>query len=158
MHISKIILPLPCIDYVYKRLREAGSEGVECVALWAGNIKADTFEVKNSIIPAQTAYKIEMGLLYSVDGEELHRINEWLYRNKMTLISQIHSHPGEAYHSDADDRFPIVAVVGGLSIVIPDFAFGEISLSNWAVFRLFPQKGWLQLKEADVSSLIQIVK
>ncbi|MBL7738486.1 MAG: Mov34/MPN/PAD-1 family protein [Chitinophagaceae bacterium] len=157
-HINKVILPFSSIEYVYKRLREAGAEGVECVALWAGSISANTFEVRNTIIPAQTAYKIEMGLLYSVDGEELHRINEWLYRNSMTLIAQIHSHPSEAYHSDTDDRYPIIAVNGGVSIVIPDFAFGEFSLASWAVYRLSLKNGWIQLKETEVLSLIQIVR
>lgn len=155
--INKIIVPSTCIDHVYKHLRDAGDQGVECVALWAGNINGNSFEVKTNMIPAQTAYKIEQGLLYSVDGEELHRINVWLYENKMTLIAQIHSHPKEAYHSETDDRYPIMAVVGGFSIVIPDFGFREFSLKDWAVYRLIQNKGWNKLKEKEVLSLIQII-
>src|SRR3990170_6468375 len=95
--VNNVILPYACVEYVYSHLRESGKEGVEGVALWAGAIADSVFEIKNTIIPAQTAYKMEMGLLYSVDGEELHKINMWLYQNKMTLVAQIHSHPTEAY-------------------------------------------------------------
>src|SRR5690242_15449201 len=107
LHINKLILPFQCIEFVYEKFREAGVNGAECIALLVGAATADTFKVVNTIIPKQTAYKIGMGLLYSVEGDELYRINQWLYQNKMTLISQIHSHPGEAYHSETDDRYPI---------------------------------------------------
>lgn len=155
-HITKVVVPYSDIDYVYKSLRKAGGEGVEAVALWAGTYADSTFEVKNTIIPAQTGYRIEDGLLYSVNGEELHRINMWLYQNKRTLMAQIHSHPGEAYHSETDDKYPIVAVVGGLSIVIPDFGFNPVSIDEWAVYRLFSGKGWLSLSSKEVENLIQI--
>ncbi|MBN8675446.1 MAG: Mov34/MPN/PAD-1 family protein [Chitinophagales bacterium] len=156
LHIDTVKLPFQCIEFVYKYLREAGEAGAECVALWAGVINNSVFEIKNTIIPAQTAYNIEMGLLYSVDGDELHRINMWLYQNGMTLVAQIHSHPREAYHSETDDRYPIMAVVGGLSIVIPDFAFRPFSIKDWAVYRLLPQRGWIKLSEQEVFTLIQI--
>lgn len=156
MYIQKVILPFSLIEYVYNHLRSAGENEVECVALLIGVISDSVFEIKNSIIPAQTGYKVERGLLYSVEGEELYRINKWLYEHKMTLMAQVHSHPGEAYHSETDDRYPIVAVVGGLSIVIPDFGFRHISISDWAVYRLMPSQGWLQLSEKEINNLIQI--
>ncbi len=157
LHITKIILDITCIESVYQHLRNAGSKGVEGVALFAGSSEGPLFEIKTVIVPKQTGYNIENGLFYSVDGDELHRINIWLYQNKMTLISQIHSHPGEAYHSDTDDRFPIVAEVGGFSIVVPNFAFDPFTLDSLAVYRLLPGRGWCLLSKKEVDNLIQIV-
>ena len=95
--------------------------------------------------------------MYAVEGEELHRINVWLYENKMKLIAQIHSHPSEAYHSEADDRFPIVDTYGGVSIVVPDFATGIITLNDWAIYRLSLNKTWDKLTNRQVNSLFLII-
>jgi proteasome lid subunit RPN8/RPN11 len=157
-NIKKVILPKIEIVCVYNHLRDVGKRGFEGVALWTGNfLSEDTFEIKNTIIPNQKTYNREGGLLYIVGEEELHRINLWLYENKQTLISQIHSHPGEAYHSSTDDSFPIIARMGALSIVVPDFGFRAFTLEDWAVYRLFPQEGWVELPFKDTKSLIQII-
>lgn len=156
--IKKIILPKLQIASVYKHLRASGEKGLEGVALWSGIFNSDTeFEIKSTIIPAQRAYSSDDGLLYVVGEDELHRINEWLYKNRQTLISQIHSHPGRAYHSNTDDAYPIIARMGGVSIVVPDFAFRPFILEDWAVYRLFPQKGWVELNLRETESLIKII-
>jgi proteasome lid subunit RPN8/RPN11 len=144
------------VDQIYKHLRQAGNEGFEGVALLAGILKENIFEIKTAIIPAQTAEKVESGLLYSVSGEELHEINVWLYKNDMTLIGQIHSHPTKAYHSSTDDRYPIVATYGAVSIVVPNFAFDPFTLDKWAVYRLNQNREWEEVLAKDVSLLIQI--
>jgi hypothetical protein len=93
-----------------------------------------------------------------VDSAELHRINVWLYENSLTLVAQLHSHPEEAYHSDTDDAFPIVTVVGGLSLVIPGFAREPFSLSRCAIYRLMPGAGWVELAAREAASLITITE
>lgn len=154
--IKKLIIPRVCIEHVYVHLLECGQKRVEGVALMAG-LKMDTvFQVTHSIIPAQKGYALEDGLIYSVGGEELHRINLWLYEEKLTLAAQIHSHPGRAYHSETDDRYPIVTVLGGTSIVVPDFGAGEISKRKWAVYRLAGPLNWRELKPEEIEKFIEI--
>lgn len=156
LRLKTITLPLDCVKKVYQHLRNAGDDGLEGVALFAGVQNETCFDINEVIIPAQIAENIEDGLLYSVDGDELHKINVWLYNSKMTLLGQIHSHPGKAYHSETDDRFPIVTEFGALSIVVPNFAFDSFSLKNWAVYRLSTSKKWIQLPTKEVTNLILI--
>lgn len=156
LHIETLRVPMACVESVYHHLQAMGDRGVEGVALWAGQIRERTFDVQTTIIPAQMAGQAEDGLLYAVDGEELYRINQWLYQRKQTLVAQLHSHPGEAYHSEMDDRYPIIAVFGGISIVIPDFGFNAFSLDDWAVYRLSQEKVWEELSVSAIRSLIQI--
>jgi len=136
-------------------MRSAGKQGLEGVALWAGRLDGPGFRVSKTIIPKQTALGLSSGLLYLVDGDELHRLNVELYRERLTLIAQLHSHPGEAYHSDTDDEFPIATTEGSLSIVVPNFARGPLDPSSWAVYRLQPE-GWIRLHERNASDLIRI--
>lgn len=156
-HVNKISLREDQLSEVFKFLRFAGEKGVEAVALFAGIQVDKKFEIKEIIFPEQYGYIMEQGLMYAVEGNELHRINIWLYENQMNLIAQIHSHPNEAYHSAADDRFPIVDTYGGISIVVPNFAKGNISLLDCAVYRLSQTKSWDLLSNSEINSLFQIV-
>ncbi|HET6252975.1 MAG TPA: Mov34/MPN/PAD-1 family protein [Puia sp.] len=157
MHIRKVLLPSSHVLKVYEHLRDRGEHRVEGVALWAGQAEGKTFHVLSTVIPAQTGYRTEDGLLYSVAGEELERINRLLYERRETLFLQVHSHPGEAYHSDTDDRYPIVTINGGLSIVVPDFGRGPFSVDSWAVYRLAPGGVWNELDKKSVYSIFKIV-
>lgn len=157
-HINRINIPKSCINTVYDHLRAMGTSRLEGVALLAGyEDDHGNFQVEATIVPEQESKNMEDGLLYSVSGDELHRINVWLYQNKLTLITQVHSHPGVAYHSDTDDAFPIVAFEGGVSIVIPDFGFGPASPTQWAVYRLQAEGNWVKLDQSEVDGLINIL-
>ncbi|SRR5258706_9251965 len=157
LKIKKILLPIRPIEMIYEHLRNAGQDGVEGIGLLLGNFRdEEQFAVTASLVPKQEAYRTESGLFYYVGGEELHRINMWAYKNKLSLIAQIHSHPGEAYHSGTDDAYAIITTVGGFSIVIPNFASGPIDMKLWETYRLAPSSEWRHLASKDVQNLFQI--
>jgi hypothetical protein len=157
LQIDKIIMPRDCLVIAYDHMRKAGQERLEAVALFAGKEAGAVFTIEKTILPRQRAVSLEDGLLYAVDGDELHRMNVWLYENNMSLIAQIHSHPTKAFHSATDDKFPIVATVGGISIVAPDFATGPVDLESCAIYRLIPDKGWVKMEIAKVRQFIQLI-
>jgi hypothetical protein len=74
----------------------------------------------------------------------------------LSLIAQIHSHPTRAYHSETDDAYPIITKIGGISIVVPDFAAGDIDLKRWAIYRLTENASWIELTETQKLQLIEI--
>ena len=45
-----------------------------------------------------------------------------LRSDRLKVVAQVHSHPGKAFHSEADDQWAIVRNVGALSLVLPQFA------------------------------------
>jgi len=145
-------LALEAHDY----LRQVGLQGAEGFALWAGVLQDEVFQVTNTRIPVQHHLRTDDGILVVVDSEELLRTNMWLYERGLTLVAQLHSHPTDAYHSETDDTLPIVATVGGLSLVAPDFARRPFSLADYAVYRLTPEKGWVELADDEVRELIVI--
>ena len=153
--VSRVSVPAECVASAYEHLRTAGDSGVEGVALWAGRLDGYDFRVTRAVIPRQRALRLPSGLMYVVDDEELHRINVELYRDHLTLVAQLHSHPADAYHSETDDAYPIVTSLGSISIVVPDFARGEIEPATWAVYRLH-DPGWWPVSQEDVRRLIRI--
>jgi len=156
LNIKQIIIEEKNLHKAYEFLRYAGSKRLEGIALFAGQDDGSVFHVREVIIPHQTSMVLEHGLMYAVDAVELYDIGVWLFKNKMKLIAQIHSHPQAAFHSEADDRFPIVDTYGGVSIVVPNFASGILNISEWAVFRLSINKEWAQLDVAVVLNLIKV--
>lgn len=155
--ITTIYLPKTLVLEAWNWMYQAGRHQVEGVALWVGVRDGTSFHIKRTIIPAQNAGHVEDGLVYVVPGEELHRIALELFDTGLDLIGQIHSHPGAAYHSDTDDAYPIVTVTGGISVVVPNFATGRLKLSEWAVYRLVSDQGWLELSATERQALLQIV-
>jgi hypothetical protein len=65
-------------------------------------------------------------------------------------VARIHSHPGDAFHSAADDANPVISFEGGISVVVPFFGLGlRRGLDACAVF-LFHDGCWLELKSGPV--------
>jgi len=69
--------------------------------------------------------------------------------SKETIKAQVHTHPGVAFHSATDDRWPIVSQPGFLSIVIPDFAMGDVSLKGAWIGRLGEDGTWHRVTPAE---------
>jgi len=135
-------------------LRDAGRGGYERFVLWTGIAEGKTFTVRTCHVPRQTGYRLRSGVCVRVEGEELHRLNRWLFEHGETLAVQIHSHPTHAYHSDTDDAYPIVTQLGALSIVVPDFGARGLAGVGVAVYRL-GQRGWSRVPSAKATRLLR---
>lgn len=144
------------VDSTEAELRKAGRSGYELFVLWTGVFEGSVFEARTMHVPKQTSYKLETGLCVRVDGDALHGLNQWLYQNKEILGIQIHTHPTNAYHSDTDDAYPIVTLVGGLSIVIPDFCRVGFLAAGTVGYRL-RTGGWIQLTPPTFRRMLEVV-
>lgn len=61
-------------------------------------------------------------------------------------VARIHSHPGDAFHSAADDANPVISFEGGISIVVPFFGLGlRRGLEACAVY-CFCDGSWRELE------------
>lgn len=140
----RFFVPRQIADDTDEQLREAGRLGYERFVLWTGVIRQNEFDVATMHVPRQRAYRLPDGLCVRVEGDELHRLNVWLFEHEQRLAIQVHAHPTEAYHSDTDDTFPIVTTRGGLSLVVPDFAQRGVRGDGTALYRL-SASGWIEL-------------
>lgn len=157
IQIDKVIFPREVIYETFDFLRNIGAQGYEAAGLFLGKSDNNTFNVLRSYIPEQQTFKTESGLMYKVDGNELNILYDWLFEHQQSLFAQIHTHPTHAYHSELDDEKCIVTKIGGLSIVIPNFARDPINIDNWAVYRLYRSRGWERIDRKQVRELINIM-
>ena len=142
--VRRFIIERDVLRETIEFLQEVGSTGYEGFVVWAGNAEDEvTFRFRTALIPQQKAMMMDSGLLVLVDGEALFAINKKAHELGQTLGAQVHSHPTSAYHSSTDDFYPLVTLLGALSIVLPDFAQNAPDdISVWAWYRLAEYGVW----------------
>ena len=136
-------------------IRGAGKDGYELFVLWSGRVSSSNFSVDTVHVPNQTSYKLESGLCVRVDGDELHRLNQWLYRHRQIIGVQVHSHPTDAYHSLTDDAYPIATLEGSLSVVLPYFGKDGWKSLDIATYRL--ESGVWQEVTCPLDKVIEVI-
>jgi hypothetical protein len=154
--VSKIVLPSPCLNKAYKQMRVAAMQRQKAVALFAGVEEDNIFHIIETIIPEQVSLTCPDGTSSMVPDEELLRISSWLQENDFELIAQIHSDPRQAYQATQNEAWPIINIIGGISIIVPDFALGPTSSETWSVYRLACGNKWIELDKNEICHLFEI--
>ena len=153
--IHSILIDSAVVARTLEFLQKFGTHGCEGLVLWIGEVAEESAHITQAVIPDQKPIKSEDGVGYFVDAETLFELNRKLAESGLRLIAQVHSHPGEAYHSDTDDRYAIVTANGGLSLVVPDFGNAPSDPTLWAVYRL-NDGAWRELDVSQARSLFTI--
>ncbi len=154
-HVHNISIDPRVIATTLDVLQQFGAHGCEGLVLWVGDVFEDHARITRAVIPEQKPIKSEDGVGYFVESQALFELNLKLADTGLRLIAQVHSHPGAAYHSAADDRYAIVTADGGLSLVVPDFGRAPADPTLWAVYRL--RKGcWHELDTVQARSLLSV--
>jgi len=127
------------LQRTFSTLRECGRGECECAVYWIGPSESNAVNGVEHPIHRRSPFG------YDIDNHWLTDFWKRLATAKHSVKAQVHTHPGEAFHSATDDKWPIVSQEGFMSIVIPDFATGEISLENAWVGRLGGDGMWRRL-------------
>ena len=130
------------------------SDGVrESVVLWTGIERAGTAEVRRVTVPRQKACRLG----FDVPLEERLEIAQQLAQSGETLLAQLHTHPGRAFHSRTDDRLALPRHTGAISIVVADFAAAwDGDLQEASVNRHRGAGVWHELSREAVSKLFEV--
>ena len=127
------------ITSTFKTFRECGRGKCECALYWTGPSAEDAIDGVDHPIHVKSPFG------YEIDTDWLTAFWKYLAASKRSVKAQVHTHPGRAFHSVTDDRWPIISQAGFLSIVIPNFAAGEPSLTRAWVGRLEADGNWRQI-------------
>lgn len=131
-------------------LKQAGEKKIECVVLWLANKQNGLLHVQSIYRPQQIA-EVD---IFRIPQESVSALLTHLRQNKLMVAAQVHTHPGRAFHSAADDKWAIIRHEGGLSLVIPSFATTTTPANfvrNSSVFRLSESNHWNEIPATDVS-------
>jgi hypothetical protein len=151
-----VLVSAGVLDSSLDILKDAGRAHRECVVLWLGRRRSTEIKVEQAYRPKQLA----AGDFFRLPRESIAALFDVLRDQDLIVAAQVHTHPAEAFHSAADDRWAIVRHVDALSLVLPYFARNTSAgsfLDDAAVFRLSPENEWCELPRADVPHYVRAV-
>jgi proteasome lid subunit RPN8/RPN11 len=143
-------LPLSVVADTLAALQESGRQGCEGIVIWLGRHRDDDVEVIETHHPIHEA-RTDM---FHIPPAGMRKLQERLRESRMFVAAQVHSHPGKAFHSEADDRWAIVRHVGALSLVLPKFGLETTAssfLEDAKVFRLNEANAWREVPAQGVA-------
>jgi len=138
-----VTIPRKILEDAIRIMRRCGQGKRECVVFVVGHAASG---VLNVIHPAHSA----RGGGYEIEQRWLGQFSARQTTAAMDVVAQMHTHPGRAFHSSTDDAWPMVGTAGFLSVVVPDFALGHVSLEELYVCRLTTAGTWEELAASEV--------
>jgi hypothetical protein len=137
-------LPHSVLDQTFATFRTCGRGQHECQVLWTSSWQSCE-SISKVYHPAHRAH---MGG-FDVDSA-------WLTKFWLELAAagdgarvQIHTHPGEAFHSSTDDEYPMIHTPGFLSLVIPNFGLGRVGFEDAYLAEIMPDGRWRGVEIGD---------
>ncbi|OWK24736.1 hypothetical protein AJ87_18485 [Rhizobium yanglingense] len=148
---SRIKVGRSVVASTIERLQAGGRIGHERAVVWLGS-GAD--RIDELYEPRQRTRADQ----FYFDRQSMQMLLAHLREKRLRVLAQVHSHPGRAFHSEADDEWAIVRHAGALSLVLPRFA-QEATVDNFlglaATYVLSTQNRW---EEATGGTLLEICR
>lgn len=143
------------IEQTLSFLKDAGRTRQECLVLWLGARRGDTIVVERVLRPKQIAGQD----FFRISPQSMRAIMKQLREERLMIAAQVHTHPFEAFHSEADNRWAVVRHLGALSFVVPNFAVST-TVANFiessALFALDANNRWLEVPTHTVGQRCQV--
>jgi hypothetical protein len=146
--------PVSIVAETISHLQEGGKRNNETVVLWLGRDVGEGIQITDVYLPQQ-----EVSIDYfRIPASSMRLLMAELRRSRTKIVAQVHSHPGLAFHSFADDAWAVVRHIGALSLVLPRFA-SDTCVADFSkkasVYQLDATDSW---REVQFDHVLQIVK
>ena len=135
-----------CLEAVCQCIEPDKQKGHEGIAYLYGRTDGYTTVAVGAIRPNAITTKGS----FSVTSVEMARLVREIRSRGLQLISQLHTHPGQAYHSDGDVEGLKLVCDGYVSVVLPNYGALLPTLQG-AVFYVYRRgQGFQELDAASI--------
>ena len=76
------------------------------------------------------------------DGRCFGALWEHCRKQGLTVVADIHVHPGGSGQSDSDRHYPMISRAGHLALILPDFAVRPVQIKSVGIYRYMGSKKW----------------
>ena len=90
------------------------------------------------------------------DGRYFGTLWEQCRERGLTVIADVHTHPGTSLQSDSDRTYPMIARAGHLAIILPRFARSPIFRAEIGIYRYQGGKHWHSIPVEQRSAFLHI--
>ncbi len=139
---DRVFIPSLIVDHTELVLRQAGVQGKEGFALWAGTLSGGDAHVATLVVPRSSAGPVHGEIRAATTSHVLNALDQ----RDLVPVLQLHTHPRKAFLSDTDAIRPLVAVPGFISVVLPDFGFVDLAdISLWSAHEFAGPRRWREM-------------
>ncbi len=149
--LDAILVPSTIAAATLCHLRAAGTRECEEFAFWSGHVVDGRIGIVGRVFLPETTQ--ERGYVTIEDDAQLLAMIDMVHAHDELVLCQLHTHPGDAFHSATDDHGAVTDEVGFLSIVVP--AFGADRLAPAEIYRR-TMAGWEHQGRVGDGALIRI--
>lgn len=143
------------IEETLRSLKQSGRRNSEGIVLWLGRRTEPVSTVSRVYQPIHTAASD----FFHIPRQGMASMLAFMGDNNVSVLAQVHSHPREAFHSQADDRWAIVRHLGALSLVLPDFA-SHATIENFmqlaATYQLDDRNQWSLVPGHHLPNVLEV--
>ena len=83
------------------------------------------------------------------DGRHFGELWDLCKRKGMTVVADVHVHPGGSGQSVSDREHPMIAVAGHLALILPNYARRPLRRRNIGIYRYQGRKRWWAVPRGD---------
>lgn len=143
--IPRLLIAEACVASLATCMEPEINKRHEGIAYLAGRTDGSTTLVLAAIRPdAETTYGS-----FRVDGRAMAKVVRSVADLGLQVVGQVHTHPGEAYHSGGDDEGARIAYSGYVSLVLPDYGKHLPAFHEAALFMYSASDGFLAIDAAN---------
>lgn len=113
----RLVITRSCIQGLVECLAPEIKRGNEGIAYLLGQTDGITTVVIAAIRPQARTTRGS----FAVEARAMALVVRAAVDRGLQVVGQVHTHPGEAYHSDGDNDGARIAFTGYVSIVLPDY-------------------------------------
>lgn len=84
---------------------------------------------------------LNSGIVY-IDGRRLGKLWEHCRARGLNVVADVHVHPGGYWQSASDQANPIIAEVGHIAIILPDFAARNTHPGGIGIYEYLGARRW----------------
>lgn len=150
----RIVISEACLAALSECLAPEIRKGHEGIAYLLGQTDGATTVAVAAIRPdAQTTRGS-----FNVGTPAMARVVRAAVDRGLQVVGQVHTHPGDAYHSEGDDEGARIAFTGYVSLVLPDYGRNLPALTGWAAFFFQAGKRFVPLDAAAVTVVPGVIE
>jgi hypothetical protein len=76
------------------------------------------------------------------DGRHFGELWDICKRRGLSVIADVHVHPGGSGQSDSDRAHPMISRAGHIALILPDFARPPVRTASIGIYRYLGNKTW----------------
>ena len=146
----RVVMAAVCVDALRASLAPEIARSHEGVVYLIGQTDGFTSLALAVFRPAATTTRGS----FHVDTAAMRQVVESANAHGLQVVGQLHTHPGQAFHSDGDVAGALIRFGGFVSIVLPDYGSRLPSLEGAAIYMFSAaERRFAELALSDLSVL-----